>query len=91
MPGISSLGSSCSDNLCRLTLLSWNIEQRLRMWTDTLTMNCIYSAWQPPFSVRVGWLKGRWGRGGGGNMKEEHDARELENNTAASCICVSPF
>ena len=38
MPGISSLGSSCSDNLCRLTLLSWNTEQRLRMCTDTLTV-----------------------------------------------------
>lgn len=38
MPGISGLGSSCSGNLCRLTLLSWNIARRLRMRPGTLAM-----------------------------------------------------
>jgi len=38
MPGISGFGSSCSGNLCRLTLLPWSIALRLRMWTATLTL-----------------------------------------------------
>lgn len=38
MPGISGLGSSCSGNLCRLTLLSWSIAGRLRMRPGTLAM-----------------------------------------------------
>lgn len=38
MPGISGLGSSCSGNLCRLTLLSWSIAPRLRMRTGTLAI-----------------------------------------------------
>ena len=65
MPGISSLGSSCSDNLCRLTLLSWNTEQRLRMCTDTLTdplnVPCVAS-----FNAVRGEETGAGARGGRG-------------------------
>lgn len=38
MPGISGLGSSCSGNLCRLTLLSWSIALRRRMRPGTLAV-----------------------------------------------------
>lgn len=65
MPGISSAGSSCSDNLCWLTLLSWNSAQRQRTRMATLTVWLNLHCMAPWLSASVAcreWLRGGWRR-----------------------------
>lgn len=64
MPGISGLGSSCSGNLCRLTLLSWSIAPRRRMRTGTLASWPNLRGVAPLFHPGAAGPGGRQGRGG---------------------------
>lgn len=65
MPGISGFGSSCSGNLCRLTLLPWSIALRLRMWTATLTLRLNLGGVASLFYCGAAGLREKQGCGGG--------------------------
>ena len=66
MPGISGLGSSCSGNLCRLTLLSWSIAPRLIMRTGTLAIWPNLRGVAPLFRAGMAGLGERQGWQGSG-------------------------
>lgn len=95
MPGISSLGSSCSDNLCRLTLLSWNTEQRLRMCTDTLTIRlnvpCVASFFYHK-TAGLEWMQsdgrgdGRGGTRGEGRVAKGTGFSESQSLRIGPCL-----